>query len=220
MWILAARSRVTSCQRFIEAWHKSQASTPVYVRLDECDTVLNDLLALDWPKQFTIHVGPRQGLRAAMEEMFQAHPNEPWYGILADDLVPQTPYWDQLLVERAGANCISYPNDLGRKTKLPTHPCVGGDLVRTQGWFGLPVVRHYCVDNAYRYIGDELGIKYRLDDVIVEHVHFSTKKTERDMLYKETNIFKDADDSAFALWLQDQGPELIARLREQGFSSQ
>jgi len=218
MWVLATRSRVSNCHRFIDAWHKSKASTPVYVRLDNCDEVLNELLALPWPAQFSIHVGPREGLRSAMEEMFHAHSNEPWYGLLADDLVPQTPEWDRLLVERAGNRYISYPNDLARKTKLPTHPCVGGDLVRAQGWFGLPVVRHYCVDNVYKYIGDELGIKYRLDNVIAEHIHFSEKKTGRDTLYKEANNFKDSDDAAFAVWLQDQGPKLIARLRNQGFS--
>jgi len=220
MWILATRTRVDSCERFIQGWIESRASTPVYVRLDDCDPFLDQLQNLPWPEQFTVHVGPRQGLRAAMEEMFQAHPQESWYGILADDLVPQTPAWDQLLVQRAGRGCISYPNDLGRKTKLPTHPCVGGDLVRAQGWFGLPVVRHYCVDSVYRYIGDQLGIKHRLDDVIVEHVHYSEKKSERDGLYRETSRFKDADDTAYTAWLRDQGPQLIQQLRSQGFTAQ
>lgn len=220
MWILATRNRVENCQRFITGWHQSQASTPVYVRIDDCDPAVQDLLALEWPDAFSIHVGPRQGLCAAMQEMFQAHSNEPWYGILADDLVPQTPRWDQLLIDRAGSGAISYPNDLGRKTKLPTHPCVGGDLVRAQGWFGLPVVRHYCVDSVYRYIGEQLGVKYRLDDVIVEHVHYSEKKSQRDQLYKETSRFKQSDDDAFQAWLQDQGPALIQRLQAMGFNSQ
>jgi hypothetical protein len=220
MWILATRNRVENCERFIAGWVNSQASTPVYVRLDECDPFLDHLRNLSWPDQFTVHVGPRQGLRAAMEEMFHAHPQESWYGILADDLVPQTPGWDQLLVARAGRGCISYPNDLGRKTKLPTHPCVGGDLVRAQGWFGLPGVRHYCVDSVYRYIGDQLGIKHRLDDVIVEHAHYSEKKSERDGLYRETSRFKDTDDAAYTAWLRDQGPQLIQRLRSQGFTAQ
>lgn len=214
MWILATRNRVENCRRFIVGWNQSQASTPVYVRIDDCDPVVQELLSLPWPATFSIHVGPRQGLCAAMQEMFHAHPAEPWYGILADDLVPHTLKWDQWLVERAGSGAISYPNDLGRKTKLPTHPCVGGDLVRAQGWFGLPVVHHYCVDSVYRYIGEQLGVKYRLDDVIVEHVHYSEKKSQRDHLYKETSRFKQSDDEAFQTWLQDQGPELIARLRQ------
>lgn len=217
MWILATRTRVDSCQRFIQGWQDSQASTPVYIRLDECDPFLDQLRNLPWPKEFNINVGPRQGLRAAMEEMFHAYPAEPWYGILADDLVPRTPGWDQLLVERAGSRQISYPNDLGRKIKLPTHPCVGGDLVRAQGWFGLPVVRHYCVDSVYRYIGDQLDIKHRLNDVIVEHVHYSEQKSERDGLYRETSRYKESDDMAYTEWLRDQGPKLIQVLKQQGF---
>jgi hypothetical protein len=214
MWILATRNRVENCRRFIAGWNQSQAATPVYVRIDDCDPVVEDLLALPWPNTFSVHVGPRQGLCAAMQEMFHAHPDEPWYGILADDLVPQTLSWDQLLIDRAGSGAISYPNDLGRKTKLPTHPCVGGDLVRAQGWFGLPVVHHYCVDSVYRYIGEQLGVKYRLDDVIVEHVHYSENKSQRDHLYKETSTHKQSDDAAFQTWLQEQGPELIARLHQ------
>lgn len=220
MWILATRNRVENCERFIAGWNQSQASTPVYVRIDDCDPVVQELLALPWPETFSIHLGPRQGLCAAMQEMFQAHPDEPWYGILADDLVPRTLKWDQWLIDRAGSGAISYPNDLGRKTKLPTHPCVGGDLVRAQGWFGLPVVHHYCVDSVYRYIGEQLGVKHRLDDVIVEHVHYSEKKSQRDHLYKETSRFKQSDDDAFQAWLQDQGPELIQRLQSMGFNSQ
>lgn len=220
MWILATRNRVENCQRFIAGWNQSQASSSVYVRIDDCDPVVQELLALPWPDTFSIHVGPRQGLCAAMQEMFQAHPDEPWYGILADDLVPRTLKWDQWLIDRAGSAAISYPNDLGRKTKLPTHPCVGGDLVRAQGWFGLPVVHHYCVDSVYRYIGEQLGVKYRLDDVIVEHVHYSEKKSQRDNLYKETSRFKQSDDEAFQAWLQDQGPALIQRLQSMGFNSQ
>jgi hypothetical protein len=185
--------------------------------MDDCDPVVQELLSLAWPETFSVHVGPRQGLCAAMQEMYQAHPDEPWYGILADDLVPQTLSWDQLLIDRAGSGAISYPNDLGRKTKLPTHPCVGGDLVRAQGWFGLPAVHHYCVDSVYRYIGDQLRVKYRLDDVIVEHVHPSEDKSQRDHLYKETSRFKASDDEAFEAWLQHQGPALIQRLRSQGF---
>ena len=220
MWILATRNRVENCERFIAGWNQSQASTPVYVRIDDCDPVVQELLALPWPETFSIHLGPRQGLCAAMQEMFQAHPDEPWYGILADDLVPRTLKWDQWLIDRAGSGAISYPNDLGRKTKLPTHPCVGGDLVRAQGWFGLPVVHHYCVDSVYRYIGEQLGVKHRLDDVIVEHVHYSEKKSQRDHLYKGTSRFKQSDDDAFQAWLQDQGPELIQRLQSMGFNSQ
>ena len=76
MWILATRTRIESCQRFIQGWIESQASTPVYVRLDECDPFLEALKLLPWPKEFSINVGPRQGLRAAMEEMFYQHPNK------------------------------------------------------------------------------------------------------------------------------------------------
>jgi hypothetical protein len=217
MWLFATRSRPENCQRFINAWIETGASTPVYVRVDNCDPELNNIIGLLWPKEFTVVVGPREGLRAAMQEMFTRHPSEPWYGLLADDLLPQTPKWDLLLIAKAGHNAISYPNDLGGKPRLPTHPVVGGELARAIGWFGFPQVYHYFVDTVWRVIGEQLGCLYRLSDVIVEHVHPVWNKAESDQVYKES-VQRSANDRAqFNTWVKDTVPTLIKNLKEQGF---
>lgn len=217
MWILAARSRPANCQRFIEAWQATKSSTPVYVRLDDCDPALNELLKLAWPEEFTIVVGPREGLRAAMQEMFVKNPNEPWYGLLADDLVPQTPYWDQQLIEQAGLCAISYPNDLGGKPKLPTHPVVGGNLARAVGWFGFPHAQHLFVDTAWRVIGERLKCLHRMEDVVAEHVHPFWNKSESDQVYAESVKRSAGDRERFNTWVENEVPGLIDRLKQEGF---
>lgn len=217
MWIFATRNRPENCKRFIDAWIKTKASTPVYVRIDDDDSTLDELTSLSWPKDFKIVVGKREGLRAAMQELYLENPNEPWYGLLADDLVPQTENWDILLAERAGNKNISYPNDLGGKPKLPTHPVVGGDLTRALGWFGFPVVQHLYVDTVYQYIGNQLNNLYRMEDVIVEHVHPFWNKTDSDKIYSENKQRAARDKENYLNWVANEGPSVINKLKQRGF---
>ena len=213
MWILPTRSRPASCLRFINAWKATNASTPVYVRLDDDDSELESLQNLPWPTEFTMHVGPRIGLSKSINEIFEKYPNEPWYGLLADDVVPQTPHWDQLLVVAAGRINVSYPNDGAENTKLPTHPCVGGDLVRAIGWFGFPPCYHYFVDTVWQYLGEHLHNIHRLDSVIVEHLHYSFGKSEKDQVYQESGEKIRQDKQAYRAWCKSEGKLLIDRLQ-------
>jgi len=219
MWVLPTRSRPANCERFINAWIETNASTPVYLRIDSCDPLLDEITSLAWPKEFNIVIGPRQGMKAALQEMFLNYPNESWYGFLADDLLPKTPNWDLKVIEVAGTKNISYPNDLGKKRKrdLPTHPCVGGDLVRAIGWFGFPATYHFYLDTIYRYIGQNLNNIYRLEDVIVEHMHFGRGKSELDEIYKQSQEKMRIDSESYNLWIEENGENLIRSLKEKGF---
>lgn len=214
MWILPTRSRIDNCKRFINAWIETSASTPVYVRLDDCDPFLQGLLELPWPNNFIIGVGKREGVAKACNEFYIKYPTEPWYGFLADDFLPQTKQWDIALVERAGNDCISYPNDLGKKGKrnLPTLPCVGGDLVREIGWFGFPATHHFYVDTIWQYVGERLNNIYRLDDIIVEHLHYGRNKSELDIIYEQSREKMKTDTYAYNDWINANGENLILQL--------
>jgi hypothetical protein len=219
MWVLPTRSRPKNCLRFIEAWKNSNASTPVYLRLDSCDPYIEELKNIKWPDTFIVVIGPRTGMKAALQEMFLNYPNESWYGFLADDLLPKTDKWDQELIKIAGSSNISYPNDLGKKGKrhLPTHPCVGGDLVRAIGWFGFPATYHFYLDTIWRYIGDRLNNIHRLDNVIVEHLHFGRGKSELDIIYQESQKKTKSDSEAYNAWIESNGEKLIEELKAKGF---
>lgn len=220
MWSLPTRGRPKSLKRFINAYEETNASSKVYVRLDNDDPLLNEYLKIKLPKKFRLEVGARIGLKASMEEMFHAFPNEDWYGLGADDLLPQTTKWDQLLIEKANLREISYPNDLGRKTRLPTHPVIGGDLARAVGWFGHPATHHFFLDDAWRYIGENLRCIYRLDEVIVEHLHYSgvcNHKSELDQTYSESKSKFENDKQLYRNWQHENGKNLIIKLKDQGF---
>jgi len=218
MWVLPTRSRPDRCARFIEAWKKTNASSSVYVRLDQCDPEIAALTALSWPSEFEVVVGNRDSITQSSNEIFVKYPSEPWYGFLADDFVPQTMNWDQILIKQAGSKDISYPNDLAnRKKRLPTLPCVGGDLTRAVGWFSFPFTKHYYIDTAWQFIGERLGRIYRMEDVVVEHMHPANNKSEMDIIYREAKAKMAGDREAFENWTTTQGDQLIIKLKKLGF---
>jgi len=217
MWILPTRSRPESCLRFINCWIETEASTPVVVRIDECDPKLKEIKSLPWPKEFSVVVGKREGVAKATNDFFISNPNEPWYGFLADDFIPKTKKWDLFLAEAAESKYISYPNDMAKKTNLPTLPCVGGELVRNIGYFGFPPAYHYYVDTIYQYIGSYLNNIKRLENVIVEHLHYTYGKSELDIVYQESDAKFAADKVVWKQWKSNEGEQLIQNLTSKGF---
>lgn len=219
MWSLPTRGRPHNLKRFIDAYKETCGSSKIYVRLDDDDLKLNEYLALEYPNTFEVVVGPREGLKAAMEEMFHRYPNENWYGLGADDIVPKTIYWDKLLAEEAGLRKIAHADDLGKKKKkyLPTHPVCGGDLVRALGWFGHPATVHFFLDNSWQYIGEGLNCIVLREDIVVEHVHHSMGKAPLDETYKQVNTKMEQDRLAYNTWIQAHGEDILNTLKSKGF---
>lgn len=205
MWILASRGRVENIKRFLDKWKETVATTPVYFRIDECDPDIENYQKLSYPSNWTIVIGKRCRLGGAMNELFQNHPDRDWYGLLADDLIPQTKFWDVRLIEAAGKSFISQANDLTRKPQNCCHPVIGGDLVRAAGWFALPDCTHYCVELPWKEVTkrNPKVLKY-LEDVIVEHAHWRFDKAEFDSTYEETKPLKHIDHSIWENWRVSQ----------------
>lgn len=220
MWSLPTRGRPSNLKRFVDAYQKTQSTTKIFLRLDEDDDKLEEYLKIKLPETFIVRIGPREGLTAAMNQMFREYPTENFYGLGADDIVPHTLEWDRKLFEICGTKKISYPNDLGKKSKrsLPSHPCCGGDLVRAVGWFANPTSRHYYIDNTWKFVGENLNCIYRAENIIVEHVHYSRKKTDHDVVYQENekNYFNN-DQNIFVDWCETEGKSLIKKLKDKGF---
>jgi hypothetical protein len=94
-----------------------------------------------------------------MNELFEKYPDEEFYGLLADDLIPHTSEWDQRLIEAAGRNKISQANDLTKNPKHCMHPCVGGDLVRAAGFFASPTCIHYGSELVWKELAKSFSRK-------------------------------------------------------------
>lgn len=209
MWILATRGRPNNCNRFIEDWIATKADSPVYVRVDNDDPALEEILKLDWPKQFSVNVGPRARLGECMQEMFTAFPNEPWYGMLGDDLLQKTEHWDRSMIEAAGNNDISSANDVHEKRIRIIHPCVGGDLVRLVGFFAVPGCKHFCVDTFWEEVHHYFNRGNQLRDVILEHAHVNFGQAVADKTFVESQSLRSQDEAVFKEWKAANWDRLI-----------
>lgn len=214
MWTFATRNRIKNCERFIEAWNSTGANSPVYVRLDDDDPALEQLKLLPWPKSFQIHVGARARLGQSMQEMFVRYPNEPWYGILADDVIPKTQHWDQRLIDAAGNNRVSCANEVHEKAIRICHPCVGGDLVRLVGCFAIPTVKHFGTDTLWESIHHCCDLNNKLHDVVLEHAHFNFGQSELDQTYQESQAIRREDKMAYKTWMNENFDAILHKLNQ------
>lgn len=214
MWIFATRNRVENCKRFIRLWHELEASSSVYLRLDDDDPALEEMKSLPWPEEFEMHVGPRIRLGGSMQEMYHAYPNEPWYGLLADDLVPQTKHWDRKLIDAAGLNDMSYPNELYEKSVRICHPCVGGDLVRHVGFFAIPGLKHFCTDTFWEHLYRHFQKNNRQEDVILAHAHFNFNQSVKDQTYNESQLIRKDDKRFYKEWKEKNWERVVTSVKE------
>ena len=212
MWILPTRSRVKNCQRLISAFAATDTASPIYVRLDDNDPELEQMADLPWPDYCEIVIGPQVRMRAAMEEMLGRYPAEPWYGILADDAIPRTFQWDQRLISAASPADISYGDEVWEKKNRICFPCVGGDLVRFVGFFGVPGVEHWGTDTLWERLHHECGRNNKQADVVLEHAHFNFGQAPLDETYAGTQQLKKQDKRAYRAWMDANFEDLKQRV--------
>lgn len=121
-------------------------------------------------------------------------------GNLGDDHVVRTPGWDAKIAAALATPGIAYGDDRLQGEHLPTAPFISAEIVRALGWYALPTCRHMYIDDAWKALGNELGILRYLPDVIIEHVHPATGAVPTDEGYERANASTKHDADAFFAW--------------------
>ena len=197
MWVLPSRSRPRNLRRLIAAYRHTGATTPVWLRLDHDDPGLRECLALALPRPWAWTVGPRRPLSAIYAEAYQRAPQRPWWGFIADDVVPETPGWDVRLIEVAGSDGMAVPAG-GHDPGGAPHFVLGGDLVREIGWLALPGLRRLYIDTVWQDIATARGALRRVPEVRLAHRHFSVGMARFDETYRKPN--KPRDRALYEAW--------------------
>ena len=111
------------------------------------------------------------GLCGALNWAFENFPNEPWYGLIGDDMVPKTPGWDQLMLSALTPTGMVSSNDnwQAESGRLTVY-MVGGDLLRALGYWMPPGLWHCYSDDFWEAIGNHFQNWTFLKDVIVETI--------------------------------------------------
>jgi FkbM family methyltransferase len=122
-------------------------------------------------------------------------------GFMGDDHVPRTVGWDwricSVLADLAPVG-LAYGDDLDRRRDLPTAVFMSSAIVRTLGYMAPPALWHLYCDSYWRKLGNRLGRLRRLDDVVIEHMHYRARppgwnggpsggKAPKDAGYKRVN---------------------------------
>lgn len=191
MWIIPSRSRPHNIKRLADAFRETSVSTPVLLRLDDDDPYLSRYTC---PDGWELVIRPRRPLSDCYNEVFDRGLD--WYGLFADDVVPETPRWDTLLIEAAGSDRVSFGND--GIDILPTHFVVGGELVREIGFVALPGLDRIYMDTVWNDIATERNVLSYLPDVHIPHLHFSNRMGKMDKTYRKWN--KAKDKSIYEAW--------------------
>ena len=187
MWVLPSRSRPQNLRRLILSC--AGMTTPVFVRLDKDDPMLQGYEDLDWPLFWQIIRADRVLLSTVYNDVFKEMPNLDWYGFLADDVMPKTLNWDSLLIAAAGKDGLAYGYD-GLNSKA-THFVLGGDLVREIGWLALSGLDRLYIDTVWTDIATKRGVMRYLPDVKLTHMHFSNRTAMMDQTYRKPSKNRD-----------------------------
>jgi len=175
--------------------------TPAVVMLDEDDPCLAGyLVPLRKVRDWVCEIGPSGGLSEIYNRAFECFPDEDWYGLLCDDVVPETDFFDLLLIEAAGLDGFAFGDDGINGERHATHFVIGGDLVRSMGWLSLPGLERIYIDTVWNEIAKDRGVYRYLSNVNLTHHHFSNGKALIDKTYKKSN--KASDFTIYQAWQQ------------------
>lgn len=190
MWILPSRSRPHNLLRLMDAWRLTGASTPLEVCIDTDDPCREQYEKMELPEGWVVVIGHRGPLSDIYNDAYQRNPDRPWYGFIADDVVPITNGWDVKLIEAAGSDGMAVPAG-GETTGGCPHFVIGGDLVRSIGWLSLPGLDRIYIDTAWGDVAKDRGVYREIQDVTLEHHHFSNGKALIDKTYIKSRKLQD-----------------------------
>lgn len=210
MLILPTIYRPESVERFIKAYRDTDGTLPVHVVLDQNNVAAYRHIKMpDNFKRVRVPSGMRLG--DIFNLIFKKFPNEEFYGMVADDVVPETCRWDLLLREACLPDKISWGWDGIQNDRLPVHPFIGGDLVRKLGWWAPPGIKHWYVDNAWKDIAAGLGVERYMPEIRMKHVHMTNGLAPRDRTYNSQPDPR-ADEINYNIWRERDYPRIIERL--------
>ena len=113
-----------------------------------------------------------------------------YIAFIGDDHRPNTKNWNSIIYNKLKSTApysMVYANDLLQGDKLSTFIFMDSWYVRTLGYMSHPKICHLNSDNMWLFIGKTLNNIHYLKDVIIEHLHYTCRKSDEDELYKELN---------------------------------
>lgn len=198
MWTVPSRGRPRNLARLIAACRTTGMSTTAVVMLDNDDPTRDEALDLPWPADWSVLVQARAPLADRYNSVLEFFGRQSFWGFLADDVVPETPGWDQRLVEVAAGDGLAAPAGAHDGASSAPHFALGGDLVHSTGWLALPGLSRLYIDTVWGDIARERGTYRPVPDVVLAHHHFSNRRARLDATYRKP--LRASDRALYTAW--------------------
>ena len=219
MWLLPTRGRPELCQATLDACEAMKMTTFGLVVADA--TERGQYAKLRLPSNWLL-TRKRMDLQPLKNWVLKQYPDETFYGLICDDMIPKTIGFDMRFEEEAGDWNMVGCEDEYRSTSVAMHGMPsdfagamgwGGELLRAVGWWGPPWASRATGDDAWLLIAHAAGVRRHLKDVTVEHRNWKTRKRLRDDtdLWVRNGVDQvTADFQGLALWKTTGGFQKIA----------
>ena len=212
MFIVPTYKRPERLKNLIQAYIDTKATAHVYV-LIQGNAELYE--GIEYPDTWTVEVlEDNIGFVAALNLGFNKFPNEIWYGIICDDVVPQEIEWDKKLLEQSTLwNIVTTDDALNKNDwRMSGIPMMGGNLIRSCGFIMPPCTWHICGDDWWELVAKTCNNWIKID---AKSTHMTPETTgiEPDETYKSSYADFDGQVSQYNNWLKTHGNQLVDKIK-------
>jgi hypothetical protein len=189
--IVPSRGRPDNIVRLYEALIKTNADVELVVGTDQDDPKIQQYYDVIANRNISMVVSPeRSRFGPTLNSIAKRYADE--YEYLAwcgDDHLPITKEWDKRYREELSKmkSGIVYGNDLVQGVNIPTQMAFTSNIVKALGYAVPEGFIHLFIDNFFLELGKRLDGAIYLEDVIVQHLHYSVGNSQQDQTYKEAN---------------------------------
>lgn len=174
--------------------------THLVIGVDEDDPA-REQYPVPWigaPFRYEVHPGLRQVVAWINHLAVTYAPHYDAVGTVGDDNVFLTPGWDLAVADALGRTPFAFGNDLYPRPpgSLCCHIFCRSEVVKRLGFLGPRCLRHMYVDPVWMAWGKAAGITY-LNEVIIEHLHYTNGKSPYDLSYAASSGFMGPDQEAY-----------------------
>lgn len=110
-----------------------------------------------------------------------------YIGFMGDDHRPRTNGWDVIFMDKLGKLGIAYGDDLIQREAMCTAVVMTSNIIKALGYMSIPGLIHLIADIFWKELGEATGILSYIPEVVIEHLHFTVGKSEKDEIYSEVN---------------------------------
>lgn len=212
LMVVPSRGRPASIARLWQAMLGTCTITPaLVVGLDDDDEHQYDRIP---GVEYEVRSGLRQVTAWTNELAVPRAGDYRAIGVIGDDNVPRTGGWDTRIMAALEQVPFAFGNDLYPRDpgSMSCHIFMRSDVIRALGYAGVPSISHMYVDVGWFAWGTACGISY-LDDVIIEHLHYSVGKSGHDETYARSYALTGPDLASWHAYSRGGGLNAdIARL--------